>query len=144
MKTLEAGNHPAARPTPGDWLANTHELGRDFEKRAADYDQADAFVAENYDALKWAGYFGAAVPAELGGGGVSHAEMCELVRTLAQYCGSTALALSMHQHLVATTIWKYRHGQGGASMLRDVAAKQPVLVSTGAGDWLESNGEAIR
>lgn len=144
MKTLEAGNHHAAQPTHPDWKANTHELGRDFEQRAADYDEADSFVADNYGALKRDGYFAAAVPAELGGGGVSHAGMCDLVRTLAQYCGSTALALSMHQHLVATTIWKYRHGQGGEPMLRDVAAKQPVLVSTGAGDWLESNGEAIR
>ena len=63
-----------------------------------------------------------------------------MLRTLAQYCGSTALALSMHQHLIAATVWKYRHGQGGEPMLKNVAEKQLVLVSTGAGDWLESNG----
>ena len=70
--------------------------------------------------------------------------MCDLLRTLAQYCSSTALAHSMHQHLVAANIWKYRHGQGGEEMLKGVAAKQPVLVSTGARDWLESNGEMVR
>lgn len=50
----------------------------------------------------------------------------------------------MHQHLLAATLWKYRHGQGGAEMLKGVAARQPVLISTGARDWLESNGEMIQ
>ena len=62
------------------------------------------------------------------------------LRTLAQYCGSTALALSMHQHLVAATVWKYRHGPGGEPLLKKIAETQLVLVSTGAADWLESNG----
>jgi hypothetical protein len=39
------------------------------------------------------------------------------LRTIAQYCGSTALALSMHQHLLAANIWKYKKGQGGEEML---------------------------
>jgi alkylation response protein AidB-like acyl-CoA dehydrogenase len=131
-------------PTPRPWLEQIHELGRDFETRAADHDRDDSFVSENYAALKERGFFGAMVPEEFGGGGVSHSTMCELLRTLAQYCSSTALANSMHQHLVATTLWKFRHGQGGEPLLRNVAAKQLVLVSTGANDWLESNGEAVR
>jgi hypothetical protein len=43
----------------------------------------------------------------------------------------------MHQHLIAATVWKYRRGQGGEAMLTKVAENQLVLVSTGAGDWLE-------
>jgi hypothetical protein len=39
------------------------------------------------------------------------------LRTLAQYCGSTALALSMHQHLLAANIWKYKKSQGGEEVL---------------------------
>ena len=126
------------------WLDKVHKLGPDFEARVAEHDSDDSFVSENYAALREHGFFAAAIPEELGGGGVSHPVMCELLRTMAQYCSSTALAHSMHQHLVAATVWKYRHGQGGAEMLRGVAAKQPVLVSTGARDWLESNGEMIR
>ena len=132
------------KQTTQEWLNQVHELGPDFESRAADHDSDDSFVSENYAALKEHGFFAAAIPEELGGGGVSHSAMCELLRTMAQYCSSTALAHSMHQHLVAANIWKYRHGQGGAEMLKGVAAKQPVLVSTGARDWLESNGEMIR
>jgi alkylation response protein AidB-like acyl-CoA dehydrogenase len=74
----------------------------------------------------------------------SHSEMCQILRTLAHYCSSTALAHSMHQHLVAATVWKFNHGQGGEPLLRKIATQQPVLVSTGANDWLESNGEAVR
>jgi alkylation response protein AidB-like acyl-CoA dehydrogenase len=122
------------------WIEVVHGLGKDFANRAAQYDRDDSFVSENYAALREHGIFAATIPEELGGGGVSHGEMCDILRTLAQYCGSTALALSMHQHLLAATIWRYRHGDGGEPMLKNVAEKQLVLVSTGASDWLESNG----
>jgi alkylation response protein AidB-like acyl-CoA dehydrogenase len=132
------------RRTTQDWLNEIHALGRDFETRAAEHDSDGSFVSENYAALKELGFFAATVPEELGGGGLSHSAICELSRILAQYCSATALAQAMHQHLVAATIWKYRRGQGGAEMLKNVAAKQPILISTGARDWLESNGEMTR
>jgi len=50
----------------------------------------------------------------------------------------------MHQHLLAAMLWKHRRGQGGEETLRMIAELQPVLVSTGARDWLESNGEMER
>lgn len=130
-----------ATPTSSKWMDLVHELGKEFEKRAAEHDRDDTFVKENYAALKEHRFFAAMIPEELGGGGVSHADMCGILRVLAQYCGSTALALSMHQHLLAANIWKYKQGQGGADMLKNVADKQPVLVSTGAQDWLESSGK---
>ena len=132
------------KQTKQAWLDRVHELGPGFESRAGEHDRNESFVAENYAALKEHGFFGAAIPEELGGGGVAHSAMCEVLRTMAQYCSSTALAHSMHQHLVAASVWKYRHGQGGAEMLRGVAARQTILVSTGARDWLESNGEMTR
>ena len=64
-----------------------------------------------------------------------------MLRILAQYCGSTALAFSMHQHLVAATVWKYKNKGLGEATLRKVADHQIILVSTGARDWLSSNGE---
>lgn len=129
-----------AKASSSKWITLVHELGKDFESRADEYDRTDTFVGENYAALKEHGFFAAAIPEELGGSGVPHSGMCDILRTLAQYCGSTALALSMHQHLLTATIWKYKQGQGGEGMLKNVADKQPVLVSTGARDWLESNG----
>jgi alkylation response protein AidB-like acyl-CoA dehydrogenase len=127
--------------TVTDWKQLTHDLGESFAARAEQHDREGSFVFENYDALKNHKYFSAAIPVELGGGGVSHQEMCNIIRTLAHYCGSTALSFAMHQHLVAAAVWKYKHKGESAPMLKRVANDQLVLVSTGARDWLDSNGE---
>lgn len=119
-------------------------LGPDFAERSAGLEAADAFVAENYDALRERRVFSALVPAELGGGGATHAEMCAFLRRLAHDCPSTALALSMHQHLVAAAVANDRAGRPGRGLLEKVAGAEAILISTGANDWLESNGEAVR
>lgn len=128
------------RPSSTAWEETAHMLGKVFAQRAAEHDHMDTFVLENYDLLKKHRLFAAMVPLELGGENLPHAQMCDMLRILAQYCGSTALALSMHQHLLAANIWKYKKGKGGEEMLKKVAQEQLVLVSTGAKDWLESNG----
>jgi alkylation response protein AidB-like acyl-CoA dehydrogenase len=124
-----------------DWKQLTHELGKTFAERADQYDKDGGFVFENYEDLKRHKYFSAAIPEELGGGGLTHSEMCNVIRIMAQYCGSTALAFSMHQHLIAANVWKYKHKGESAAMLQKVASNQLVLVSTGGRDWLDSNGE---
>lgn len=124
-----------------NWTAQTHQLGKTFAKRAAQYDQNHQFVVDNYEDLKAHRYFAGLVPKELGGEGLSFTEMCHIIRILGQYCGSTALAFSMHQHLVAATVWKYQHKGLGAALLQKVAQEQIILVSTGARDWLSSNGK---
>src|SRR5262249_29957233 len=82
------------------WVAVAEELAPPFAPRAASHDAADTFVSENYADLRGRRVFSAPVPAELGGSGASLAEMCEVLRTLAHACSSTALALSMHTHQV--------------------------------------------
>jgi alkylation response protein AidB-like acyl-CoA dehydrogenase len=101
-------------------------------------------VADNYAALKAQRVFSAGVPAELGGGGATFAELGALLREVARGCASTALALSMHTHQVATTVWRWRQGQPVEPLLRRIAAEQLVLVSSGGSDWLESSGTAER
>ena len=130
------------KPETIDWNSVVHELGPSFAERATRHDESDEFVAENFADLKAARLFSATVPVELGGGGVTYSEMCGIVRTLAGYCPSTALSFSMHQHLVAAQIWNYRHGKPGQKLLERVAAEELVLISTGAKDWLGSNGWA--
>lgn len=127
-----------------DWMARVREIGPQFAARAAEADRERRFVGDNYQVLSEAGILAALVPSELGGGGASHGDMCAVLRALAHYCPSTALALSMHQHLVATTVWRYLHDQPAEPLLRRIAEQQLVLVSTGAGDWLRSNGEVMR
>lgn len=121
-------------------LALANQLGTQFAQRAAEHDAQGTFVAENYELLRAQRVFSALVPAELGGGGWTHGEMCAFLRALAGHCSSTALALSMHQHLVAFQVWNHLHGKPGKALLERVAREQLVLVSTGARDWMESNG----
>lgn len=126
------------------WKESLAGLAPVFAGRAAAYDDSDEFVADNVAAMRDAKWLSALVPTELGGGGIAYHEMCDLVRRLGAACGPTALTLSMHQHLVAAALWNYRHGRPGEKLLRMVADGEKVLVSTGATDWLESNGTLER
>lgn len=126
------------------WSELARELGPAFTARAAAHDENDAFVADNYATLKENKVFSALVPVEFGGGGASHREVCAFLRELAHHCPSTALALSMHQHLVAAAVFNHRHGRPGQKLLEAVGGRELVLVSTGANDWLASNGEMVK
>jgi alkylation response protein AidB-like acyl-CoA dehydrogenase len=119
-------------------------IGPVFAANAAAPDADDRFVRGNYDALKEHRIMSAMVPVDLGGGGASHRQMAAFIRTLAHSCSSTALALSMHQHLVAAAVFNWRNGRPGWKVLEKVAKTEAVLVSTGAKDWMESNGSVER
>jgi alkylation response protein AidB-like acyl-CoA dehydrogenase len=127
-----------------DLKSLVHELGPRFAEDVEERDEAASFAAENYEALRERKVFSAMVPEELGGGGATHSEMCAFLRALAPYCSSTALALSMHQHLVAAAVFNDRNGKPGRKLLEKVAANEAVLVSTGANDWMASNGTVER
>jgi alkylation response protein AidB-like acyl-CoA dehydrogenase len=137
---METLSEESVKINHSNWREVTAELVDEFCKTTSRHDKEASFVFENYKMLKDKGVFSAAIPEELGGGGMSHSEMCEFLFELSKSCSSTALALSMHQHLVAANIWKYKKGQGAEELLRKIAANQLILISTGAGDWLASNG----
>jgi alkylation response protein AidB-like acyl-CoA dehydrogenase len=127
---------------PTEWLDAARALGPALAERTAAHDEDDSFVSENYALLKERGLFSAGVPAQLGGGDASHAELCAVVRELAHHCSATALAFSMHTHLVATLAYGWRAGNKVTeTMLRRVAAEGLVLVSTGGSDWLAGSGK---
>ena len=107
MSVTEAIKPVAAEPRTPVHIA--HELGPIFAQRAAAAKDEDDFVADNFVLLKSSGLVEAGVPAELGGGGASVDELAAMLRILAQHCGSTALAFSMHTHQVAIPAWRWRH-----------------------------------
>ncbi len=127
-------------------VETARELGVEFAKRAAEADENDRFVAENYQALKQAGLVAAGVPQELGGGGAEVAELAEMLREIAHHCGSTALAFSMHTHQVAIPAWRWRHQKVAAvePLLRRVATEKIVLLSSGGSDWIAGSGSAVK
>jgi len=127
------------------WTELANELGETFAARAAKHDETDAFVVDNYADLKARKVFAAGVPEELGGGGASAADLAGMLRTLGHHCGSTALALSMHTHLVATAAWRWRNQKAPVDgLLKRVATENLVLVSTGGADWLQGSGKAVK
>ena len=137
------GTVPTDRASRTDWVAVAAELAPAFAARAAAHDADDRFVFENYAELRRRRMFSAAVPAELGGGGASHAEMCDVLRTLAHGCSSTALALSMHTHQVLIPAWRWRHERAPVEgLLRRLAADELILASSGGSDWLAGSGRA--
>lgn len=123
-----------------DLAALAADLGPKFAIGAAERDETNRFVAENYALLKENRIFSAQIPLDLGGGGATHSEMCSFVRAIGRHCGPTALTLAMHQHLVAAAVFNHRNGKPGRKLLEKVVDGEAVLVSTGANDWLASNG----
>ena len=107
-------------------------------------DANDTFSKDNYRLLKQQRIFSALVPEEFGGGGFSYREMCEFLSALAAHHPSTALSLSMHQHIVAANRYNHINGRPGQALLEKIAASELILISTGAGDWLASNGELTK
>ena len=132
-----------AAPPRTDWIEVVRELGPRFATRASAHDRDDRFVDENYAELRQQRVFSAGVPTELGGGGASYRELCDMLRLLAQSCSSTALALAMHTHTLANAVWRWRHaGAPLEPFLRRVAAEELVLVTSGGSDFLAGSGTA--
>jgi alkylation response protein AidB-like acyl-CoA dehydrogenase len=126
-----------------DWTAKAHEIGPQIAARAEAADANDAFVAENMALLKAEGFHAAGVPAELGGGGASPAELSGMLRALAGYCGSTALAFAMHTHAVALPAWRWRRTpEAVEGLLKRIVAEKLTLVSSGGSDWLDGSCKA--
>ena len=137
--------HAAVKSRPVPWQDIVAGLAPRFAERAAQADQDDAFVAANYAELRSSGLVAAAVPAELGGLGATHGELCDMLRRIAAACASTGLAFSMHTHAVASSAWLWRHRQAPVEgLLRRVASERIVLLTSGGSDWLPSSGAAHR
>jgi alkylation response protein AidB-like acyl-CoA dehydrogenase len=129
--------------TSGDLVAIARRLGQEFGKRAAETDETDTFVADNYEALKASGLVEAGVPKELGGGGHSVNELAAMLRELAHHCSSTALAFSMHTHQVAIPAWRWVHQKAPVEpLLKRIAAERIIILSSGGSDWVPGTGKA--
>jgi alkylation response protein AidB-like acyl-CoA dehydrogenase len=141
----DESTHLPDQSTSRSLTARAAAIGPRIAEHAARHDGEGTFVTEAYQALRDAGLLKAAVPVELGGDGATIIELTALQRELGHHCGATALASSMHQHVVAFTAWRHRRGLPGAeATLRKVAEDGLLLVSTGGGDFTHPRGEAVR
>jgi len=88
----------------------------------------------------------AGVSSDLGGGGASIRELCDVLKIIGGACGSTGLALSMHTHQVAVPAWRWYNQEAArdlvAPLLHRVADEKIVLLCSGGSDWLGGSGVA--
>lgn len=125
-----------------EWAA---KLGAEIRPHVADHDRDGTFVSEAFTVLRDAGYFTLAVPEELGGRGATIRQVAMAQRELARHCASTALASTMHHHIVLVTAWRWRRDLPGAeATLRKVVDDGVILVSTGGADFTKPRGEAVK
>lgn len=91
--------------------ASTHVLSdamlARFHERAPVYDRENRFFVEDFEELRDAGYLKMPVPEELGGLGMTLAQVCREQRRLAYYAPATATAINMHLYWVgaASNVW---------------------------------------
>lgn len=118
-------------------LARCHE-------RAPMYDEENRFFDEDFEELREAGYLRIAVPQELGGYGMTLAQVCQQQRHLAYYAHATALAVNMHIYWTGLAADLWRSGDKSLEwLLREAVAGEifaaghaesgndlPVLLST--------------
>jgi len=116
----------------GNGVALSDEIIAHCGDRAAAYDRENRFFSEDFEELRAAGYLKIAVPKELGGHGMSLAEVCSEQRRLAYRAPATALATNMH--LYWTGVAADMRKMGDASLewiLREAAAGEVFAAGHG-------------
>jgi alkylation response protein AidB-like acyl-CoA dehydrogenase len=97
--------------------------------RTAGYDRDNRFFTEDFEELRDAGYLLMAVPTELGGLGLTLAEVCREERTLARRSPATALALNMHVYWTGVAADLWRQGDKSLSWILEEAVAGEVFAA---------------
>lgn len=118
--------------TKTDVVGIARALADEFRPRAAEYDRAGTFPAENYERMRETGYLKALVPEDLGGLGATMPEIARAQQALARGDASTALMVNMHQFQVGAGSDGYRRKGLNEAALKRVASEGIVLASAGA------------
>jgi acyl-CoA dehydrogenase len=96
---------------------------------AADVDTRARFPHESVAAMREARLLSAAVPTELGGGGLNLRELGEMCALLAQGCGSSGMVLAMHHIQVACIARHALQSEFFREYLRSLSREQWLLAS---------------
>jgi alkylation response protein AidB-like acyl-CoA dehydrogenase len=97
--------------------------------RTAVYDRENRFFAEDFEELRTAGYLLMAVPTELGGLGMTLAEVCQEERRLARRSPATALAVNMHVYWTGVAADLWRSGDKSLSWILEEAVAGEVFAA---------------
>jgi alkylation response protein AidB-like acyl-CoA dehydrogenase len=117
-----------SRSQAGESLLSDDLLAR-FAERAPRYDQENRFFSEDFEELRQIGYLRAAVPAELGGFGLTLPQMAREQRRLGYHAAPTALAVNMHVYWVGLVADLWRAGDRSLEWLLAAAASGEVFAA---------------
>jgi len=114
--------------TPGRPVLSEDLLDR-CAARTATYDRENRFFGEDFEELRQAGYLLIAVPQELGGLGMTLAEVCREQRKLAYRSPATALATNMHIYWTGVAANLYGAGDMSCKWMLEEAAAGEVFAA---------------
>ncbi len=97
--------------------------------RAARYDHDSTFFTEDLQDLREAGYLLLPVPPELGGQGMSLAQVAREQRRLGYYAAPTALAVNMHLYWVGVAADLYRAGDRSLEWILEEASRGQIFAA---------------
>src|SRR4030081_1663585 len=100
-----------------------------FGERAPAYDRENRFFQEDFDELRAAGYLKLSVPQDLGGAGLSLAEVAAQQGRLAYRAPATALAVNMHLYWTGVAADLRRMGDSSLEWLLLEAAAGEVFAA---------------
>ncbi|MGK2949777.1 MAG: acyl-CoA dehydrogenase family protein [Acidimicrobiales bacterium] len=115
--------HPLrTEPLTDDMLAR-------FDERAPQYDRENRFFSEDFEELRDSGYLLLAVPQELGGYGLTLAEVMAHQRRLAYHAPATAIAINMHLYWTGVAADMARFGDDSLGWILEAAAQGEVFAA---------------
>jgi alkylation response protein AidB-like acyl-CoA dehydrogenase len=110
----------------------TDDMLARFDARAMRYDQENRFFDEDFEELRDSGYLLAAVPTELGGAGLTLAEVGRLQQRLAYHAPATAVAVNMHHYWTGVAADLARFGDDRMAWILEEAAAGHVFAAAHA------------
>jgi alkylation response protein AidB-like acyl-CoA dehydrogenase len=110
-------------PSRADARASAEALARDFARTAVERDREGGTAFRERNLLRASGLLGLSVPAELGGGGASWAEVLDVVRIFARVDGSLAHLFGF-QHLMLATARLFGTPEQWRPLLRETVRQR--------------------
>lgn len=112
-----------------DGFLLSQDLLQRCAERAPTYDRENRFFSEDFEELTKAGYLLMAVPKQMGGKGMTLAEVARETRRLAYRAPATALAMNMHIYWTGVAAELYRSGDHSLDWLLKEAAAGEVYAA---------------
>jgi alkylation response protein AidB-like acyl-CoA dehydrogenase len=107
----------------------TDDMLARFDERCATYDRDNTFFTEDFEELRASGYLKGPLPVELGGSGLTLAELNKLQRRLAYHAPATAVAVNMHVYWVGLAADLHRMGDTSLDWILEEAAAGKIFAA---------------